>query len=104
MLIIRNENGKADGGIFNIGNPNNNYSIRELTETIIEEMKSFPEFAEKAKSVKLTVVQPENFYSHGYDDTKNRVPSIDNIMGLGWKPSVTLSEAVRLTLRGYYED
>ena len=104
MLIIKNEDGKADGGIFNIGNPNNNNSIRELTETIIEEMKSFPDFAEKAKKVKLSIVQPENFYSHGYEDTNNRIPSIDNIMSLGWKPSVTLREAVRLTLRGYYED
>ena len=104
MLLIKNEDGKADGGIFNIGNPNNNYSIRDLTETIIEEMKSFPDFADKARKVKLCIVKPENFYSHGYDDTKNRIPSIDNIMSLGWKPTVTLREAVRLTLRGYYED
>ena len=104
MLIIKNEGGKADGGIFNIGNPNNNYSIRDLTETIIEEMKSFPDFAEKARDVKLRIVKAEKFYSDGYDDTKNRIPSIDNIMALGWKPTVTLKEAVRLTLRGYYED
>ena len=104
MLIIKNEGGKADGGIFNIGNPNNNYSIRDLTETIIEEMKSFPDFAEKARDVKLRIVKAEKFYSDGYDDTKNRIPSIDNIMSLGWKPTVTLKEAVRLTLRGYYED
>ena len=50
------------------------------------------------------MVKPEKFYSDGYDDTKNRIPSIDNIMALGWKPTVTLREAVRLTLRGYYED
>lgn len=104
MLIIKNEGGKADSRIFNIGNPNNNYSIRDLTEFIIDEMKSFPDFAEKARNVKLAIVKPENYYSSTYDDTKNRIPSIDNIMGLGWKPYVTLREAVKLTLRGYYED
>ena len=103
MLIIRNENGHADSRIFNIGNPNNNYSIRELTEIIIDEMKAFPSFKEKAENAKLVTVTPESYYSNGYDDTKNRVPSINNIMSLGWKPSVSLREAVRMTLKAYHE-
>ncbi len=103
MLIIRNENGHADSRIFNIGNPNNNYSIRELTEIIIDEMKAFPSFKEKAENAKLVIVTPESYYSNGYDDTKNRVPSINNIMSLGWKPSVSLREAVRMTLKAYHE-
>jgi nucleoside-diphosphate-sugar epimerase len=101
MLIIKNEGGHADSRIFNIGNPNNNYSIRELTEIIIDEMKEFPSFREKAMNAKLITVTPESYYSNGYDDTKNRVPSISNIMSLGWKPVVSLREAVRMTLRAY---
>ena len=103
MLIIRNEKNEADNRIFNIGNPNNNYSIRELTEIIIDEMKAFPSFREKAENAKLVIVTPESYYSNGYDDTKNRVPSINNIMSLGWKPSVSLREAVRMTLKAYHE-
>ena len=103
MLIIRNEKNEADNRIFNIGNPNNNYSIRELTEIIIDEMKAFPSFKEKAENAKLVIVTPESYYSNGYDDTKNRVPSINNIMSLGWKPSVSLREAVRMTLKAYHE-
>ena len=103
MLIIRNEKNEADNRIFNIGNPNNNYSIRELTEIIIDEMKAFPSFRDKAESAKLVIVTPESYYSNGYDDTKNRVPSINNIMSLGWKPSVSLREAVRMTLKAYHE-
>lgn len=103
MLIIRNENGNADNRIFNIGNPSNNYSIRELTEIIIDEMKSFPSFRDKAMRAKLITVTPESYYSDSYDDTKNRVPSIRNIMSLGWKPVVSLREAVRMTLRAYHE-
>lgn len=103
MLLIRNENGHADSRIFNIGNPNNNYSIRELTEIIIDEMKEFPSFREKAMNAKLSIVTPESYYSDTYDDTKNRVPSISNIMSLGWKPVVSLREAVRMTLRAYHD-
>ena len=103
MLILKNEGGHADGKIFNIGNPNNNYSIRELTEIIIDEMKKFPSFRQKAENVKLVTVTPESYYSNGYDDTKNRVPSINNIMSLGWQPSVSLREAVNMTLRAYHD-
>ena len=103
LLIIKNEGGRADSRIFNIGNPNNNYSICELAEIIIDEMKKFPSFKDKAESVKLVTVTPESYYSNGYDDTQNRVPSIDNIMSLGWHPTVTLREAINMTLRAYHE-
>ncbi len=103
MLILKNEGKRADSRIFNIGNPNNNYSIRELTEIIIEEMKEFSSFRHKAESVKIVTISPESYYSNGYDDTKNRVPSISNIMSLGWKPKVTLREAVRKTLGAYHD-
>ncbi len=103
MLILRNEGNRADSRIFNIGNPNNNYSIRELTEIIIDEMKSFSSFRRNAESVKVVTISPESYYSNGYDDTKNRVPSINNIMSLGWQPKVTLREAVRKTLGAYHD-
>ncbi|MBQ7268011.1 MAG: NAD-dependent epimerase/dehydratase family protein, partial [Synergistaceae bacterium] len=103
MLIIRNHKGQADSKIFNIGNPNNNYSIRELAEIIIDEMKKFPKFRERAEKVKLTVISPENYYSDGYDDTKNRIPSIEKMKGLGWDPQVSLRDAVRMTLESYHE-
>ena len=103
MLILKNYKGQADSQIFNIGNPSNNYSIRELAEIIIDEMKSFPNFREKAERVKLTTISPENYYSDSYDDTMNRRPSIDKIKRLGWNPSTTLRDAVRMTLEAYHE-
>ena len=35
MAILENRGGAADGGIFNIGNPANDLSIRELAERMI---------------------------------------------------------------------
>lgn len=101
-LIIDNPDGKADGQIFNIGNPSNNYSIRELAETIRDEMLKVPAMSEKAREVEFISIEAEKYYSNGYDDMKNRVPSIDKISGLlGWKPRTTLREAVRLTLQDW---
>ena len=103
MLILKNHKGQADSQIFNVGNPDNNYSIRELAEIVIDEMKRFPKFREQAESAKLITVSPENYYSDSYDDTMNRIPSIDKIKSLGWKPSVSLRDAVRMTLEAYHE-
>ena len=103
LMILRNEGGNSDSRIFNIGNPNNNYSIRELTEIIIDEMKKFDSFRDKAENVKIVTVTPESYYSNGYDDTNNRIPLIKNIMSLGWQPKVSLREAVNKTLRSYHE-
>ena len=103
MILIKNNKGKAESQIFNIGNPNNNYSIKELAEIVIDEMKKMPLFAEKAKKAKLTTIPPEKYYNGGYDDTKNRIPSIEKIKALGWDPKVSLRDAVRMTLEAYHE-
>ena len=42
MAILRNKDGACDGRIFNIGNPGNDYSIRELAEMMIEVVSGDP--------------------------------------------------------------
>lgn len=101
MALIQNKEGKADNQIFNVGNPNNNASIRELAETIVELLRESPRFSKKIGSVQFTSVPSSDYYRNGYDDMRNRVPSIEK-MGklLGWTPKVDLREAIRLTLEG----
>ena len=41
LKIIRNEGGRCDGKIFNIGNPDNDYSIRELAAMMIRIVQDF---------------------------------------------------------------
>ncbi|MBQ9527412.1 MAG: bifunctional UDP-4-keto-pentose/UDP-xylose synthase [Fretibacterium sp.] len=99
MRIIENEGGRADGQIFNIGNPANNASVRELAETIISVMQEMPCFAAKVKDVKLVSIPSERYYSNGYDDMQNRVPSIEKMKKLlGWTPRTGLRDAIRMTL------
>ena len=45
MRIIENKDGCADGRIFNIGNPANDLSIRELAERLVKAVGKYPAFA-----------------------------------------------------------
>jgi nucleoside-diphosphate-sugar epimerase len=96
--LIRNDGGRAEGRIFNIGNPDNNASIRELARIVVDVMKDIPEYARAAEAVRFVSTPSEEYYRNGYDDMKNRVPSINKMKSLGWSPKVGLREAVRATL------
>ena len=51
VRIIANDGGVASGKIYNIGNPANNYSIRELAAMMLELAAEYPEYADTAKQV-----------------------------------------------------
>jgi nucleoside-diphosphate-sugar epimerase len=99
MALLRNEGGRADGQIFNVGNPGNNASIRELAEMVVDVMKDIPEYAARAGKARFVSVPAEKYYRNGYDDMKNRVPSIEKMRSLmNWPPKVGLRDAVRMTV------
>jgi nucleoside-diphosphate-sugar epimerase len=96
MKIIDNKNGVATGQIYNIGNPTNNYSVKELAKMMLDLASQYPEYAETAKNVKTLAVSAGDYYGKGYQDVQNRVPKIDNTMrDLGWKPQVTMADALK---------
>ncbi|HSN21472.1 MAG TPA: bifunctional UDP-4-keto-pentose/UDP-xylose synthase, partial [Usitatibacter sp.] len=43
MKIIENKDGIATGKIYNVGNPRNNYSVRELAQMMLDLAKEYPE-------------------------------------------------------------
>ena len=49
MKIIDNPDGVANGKIYNIGNPGNNYSVRELAEMMLELALEYPGYRDAAK-------------------------------------------------------
>src|SRR5512140_2038135 len=53
VKIIDNPAGIASGKIYNIGNPKNNYSVRELAEMMVALALEYPEYRSHAKKVKL---------------------------------------------------
>jgi nucleoside-diphosphate-sugar epimerase len=108
MKIIANEGGIASGKIYNVGNPANNYSVRELATMMLELAKDYPEYRESAARVQVQEVTSADYYGRGYQDVQNRVPRIDNTMlELGWAPKVAMKDALRHIFdayRGQLED
>ncbi len=102
MKIIENKNGVATGKIYNVGNPANNYSVKELAEMMLKLAMEYPEYRETAQRVKLVETTSEAYYGKGYQDVQNRVPKITNTMSdLAWKPQVTMADALRFIFDSY---
>ncbi len=102
VRMIENKSGIATGKIYNVGNPRNNYSVRELAEMMLAMAKTYPEYATNARKVKLTRVAAIDYYGHGYQDMQHRVPKITNTMrDLGWRPRVAMKDAVKRILDAY---
>jgi nucleoside-diphosphate-sugar epimerase len=96
MKIIENKDGKATGQIYNVGNPVNNYSIRELADMMLKLAAEYPEYAEGAKKVRIAETSSGAYYGAGYQDVQNRVPKIENTKNdLGWAPTTSMADALR---------
>ncbi len=96
MKIIANEGGIASGKIYNIGNPANNYSIRELSQMMLSLAAKYPEYRENAAKVQVLETSSGQYYGEGYQDVQNRVPKITNTMSeLNWKPEFNMEQALK---------
>ncbi|HEX7328353.1 MAG TPA: bifunctional UDP-4-keto-pentose/UDP-xylose synthase [Casimicrobiaceae bacterium] len=105
MKIIANERDIASGKIYNIGNPANNFSVRELAQMMLALAARYPEYRDSAAQVKIVDVSAGDYYGSGYQDVQNRVPKIDNTCAeLGWQPRVTMDEALVRIFEAYRGD
>ena len=104
MKIIANEGNVANGQIYNIGNPKNNFSVRELATMMLELARSIPEYRDNAAKVQLVETTAGDYYGKGYQDVQNRVPKITNTMqDLGWAPTVAMDTALKNIFEAYRE-
>ncbi len=100
--IIANDEGCADNRIFNIGDPRNDFSMRELAEILLDVIKDYDGYADVKSRIKLVDVDPDGYYGKGYEDIQVRVPAIENARKyLGWTPKTDLRTALRKTLDYY---
>jgi nucleoside-diphosphate-sugar epimerase len=105
MRIIENPNRVASGKIYNIGNPANNYSVRELAQMMLALARTYPEYRDSAAQVTLVETTATDYYGAGYQDVQNRVPRIDNTCAdLGWSPRVGMDDALRRIFDAYRGD
>lgn len=97
--IIENKDNVCDSGIFNIGNPYNEASIRSLAEILVDKFQKHPLADKFPPFAGMREVESRTFYGKGYEDVNFRKPSIKKAEKLlGWKPSVSLEQSVEETL------
>ena len=97
--ILENKNGVCDGKIFNIGNPENQVSIRELADILLKAFERHPMRDQFPPFAGIVEVDSRTFYGKGYQDVHFRRPSIRAAQRLlGWQPQVPLRESVERTL------
>ncbi len=97
--IIENPNGRCDGRIINIGNPDNEASIKELAQMLVEAFDRHPLRSYFPPFAGMHEMESQTFYGAGYQDVLHRKPKIENARRLlGWKPVVPLQESVEQTL------
>jgi nucleoside-diphosphate-sugar epimerase len=102
MKIIANKDGVATGKIYNIGNPTNNYSVKELAKMMMDLAMQYPEYAVTAKNVNVVEVSSADYYGKGYQDVQNRVPKIDNTKEeLDWAPTVPMADTLKHIFDAY---
>jgi len=102
IKIIANTDGVTTGKIYNIGNPHNNLSVRELAVRMLELAAEYPEYRDNAAKVKLVDATALDYYGKGYQDVQQRVPKIANTCtDLDWQPTVKMDDALRRIFEAY---
>lgn len=97
--IIDNDNDACNGQIINIGNPDNEASIRQLGEELLRQFEAHPLRGNFPPFAGFREVESKAFYGAGYQDVAHRKPSIANAKRLlNWEPSVAMSETIGNTL------
>jgi len=94
-----NDKGVCDGQIINIGNPENEASIRQRGEELLRQFEAHPLRHNFPPFAGFRDVESKAFYGTGYQDVAHRKPSIENAKRLlNWEPSVQMSETIGNTL------
>jgi nucleoside-diphosphate-sugar epimerase len=102
LTILENARGRASRRIFNIGNPGNCVSIRDLAERTIRIAQEFPVLRESARATQIVEVSAGEYYGKYYQDIQVRVPAIHAAeRDLGWRPTTDLDTAIRRTIEFY---
>ena len=97
--IIENKESRCDGRIFNIGNPDNEASIKELAESLVEAFERHPLRSCYPPFAGYQQIESTTYYGQGYEDVQHRRPSIRNAQTLiGWTPTVATHTSVERTL------
>ncbi|MBT8119387.1 MAG: bifunctional UDP-4-amino-4-deoxy-L-arabinose formyltransferase/UDP-glucuronic acid oxidase ArnA [Gammaproteobacteria bacterium] len=103
--IIENKDGCCDGGIFNIGNPDNEASIKRMAEVLVEKFDKHPLRGNFPPFAGMVETESRKYYGDGYQDVQHRRPSIENARKiLDWHPQIMMDETIDETLDYFLKD
>jgi UDP-apiose/xylose synthase len=90
----------ARNEVFNIGNPANDTSIKEVVTLMME---LYEELTGVHPTNEIVEVAGEEFYGVGYEDSHRVVPDIGKLEALGWSPEYDLRTTFRTTMESYLD-
>ena len=103
--IIENPQGRCNGQIFNLGNPDGDASIRELAEILVEQFEAHPLRSHFPPLAEIQLTESGTYYGKGYQDIVHRKPSIARARKLlDWQPQVDFKQAIYGTLDYFLRD
>jgi UDP-4-amino-4-deoxy-L-arabinose formyltransferase/UDP-glucuronic acid dehydrogenase (UDP-4-keto-hexauronic acid decarboxylating) len=105
MKILENKNDICKEQIINIGNPENECSVKELAHILKKLFQEHPDHKNDQSYSEIIDISADTFYGKGYQDIYTRKPSIEKARKLlNWEPKIGLEESMRLTLNSFLEE
>ncbi|UDG81127.1 Bifunctional polymyxin resistance protein ArnA [Candidatus Hartigia pinicola] len=102
--IIDDKENKCNGQIINIGNPNNEVSIRQLAEMLLESFENHPLRSYFPPFTGFREIESSSYYGKGYQDVEHRKPSVKNARRLlKWLPTINMKDTIEETLNFFLQ-
>ena len=103
IVLMINNPGQSVNQIFNVGNRDNEVTMKELAQLMRE---AYAECTGDAVHLRHPIVDVSSleFYGEGYEDCDRRMPKLNKAKDLlGWVPTRSLKETILETVTYYYE-
>jgi nucleoside-diphosphate-sugar epimerase len=105
MRILENKDNTCQNEIINIGNPQNECSIKELAHMLKRIFMAHPRHREDKVYSEIIERSADSYYGKGYQDILTRKPSIEKAQRLlGWSPKIGLEDSLKITLHAFLEE
>ena len=105
LRILENRNDACKNQIINIGNPDNECSIRELAGLLKKIFREHPNHRTDDTYSEIIEVPASDYYGKGYQDIYTRKPSIEKAKALlDWTPIIGLEDSLRMTLHSFLKE
>jgi nucleoside-diphosphate-sugar epimerase len=105
LLIIAHNSDLTKNQIFNIGNPLNDVSIKDLALLLVDVLREVAQeqgnhkLLKQLKNLQVKAVSSKDYYGDLYEDINHRVPKIEKAKKLlNWEPCVALRDSLRKTV------